>query len=100
MGGYAGSSYFAVVIDPEGRVKFVEIGESKDFDFLTTQCEGSVKLLPRPQLGMLTAEKQVPVTTGSLADELEKLSKLRERGLLSEEEFQAAKKQLLERPMN
>ena len=98
MGGYTGSSFFAVVLDPEAGVRYVEIGESKDFDFLTTQCESSVKLLPRPPVELLASDSSAPTATTSLADELKKLGALRESGVLSEEEFQAAKKRLLEGP--
>ena len=98
MGGYTGSSYFVVVLDPEAAVRYVELGESKDFDFLTSQCKGSVDLLPRPPAELLVREASAPASSSSLADELKKLADLRASGAINEEEFQAAKKRLLETP--
>lgn len=98
MGGYTGSSYFVVVLDPEAAVRYVELGESKDFDFLTSQCKGSVDLLPRPPAEMMARGSSAPPLSSSLADELKKLADLHQSGAISEEEFQSAKKRLLEAP--
>jgi hypothetical protein len=95
MGGYTGSTFFVVVLDPDGKVKFVNIGESSDFDIVTSQCNGSVRLLPHPppELSGATVSQQGPST--SIADELAKLVDLRDSGALTESEFQAAKARLL-----
>jgi hypothetical protein len=101
MGGYTGSTAFVVVLDPAGYVKYAEIGESKDFDLLTATCSNSVKHLPPPPRELLASqagERSAGSSSPSLADELQKLVDLRNSGALTEEEFQAAKKQLLGSP--
>jgi len=98
MGGYTGSTAFVVVLDPGGYVQYTEIGESKDFDFLSASCNNSVKLLPSPPAELLTtaAPQATPVAAPvSVADELKKLAELKNSGALSDAEFQAAKQRLL-----
>jgi len=95
MGGYTGSTSFVVVLDPNGLVQFVDMGEARDFDFVTNQCNGSVKFLPPPQRELAGAGVAQPAQGTSIADELGKLVDLKNSGALSEAEFQAAKQRLL-----
>lgn len=99
MGGYTGSTYFVVVLDPNGRVQFSDMGTGRDFDILSGQCAKSVKLLPSapPELAGVGASGSAPATV-SIADELKKLVELRASGALTETEFQAAKQKLLGTP--
>lgn len=94
MGGYVGRSAFVVVMSDEGSVKFVDIGDGKEFDLVSMQCAKSVKLLPPAPAEMAILPSDSPPPS-SVADELEKLAALRDRGILSEAEFQAQKAELL-----
>jgi hypothetical protein len=96
MGGYTGSTSFVVVLDSNGVVQYSEIGESKDFDLLSTTCGNSAKLLPPPPAQLSDAANAPATASSSLADELKKLVDLKNSGALSEAEFQAAKARLLE----
>lgn len=96
MGGYTGSTFFVVVMDPNGRVQYSDMGSGRDFDILSSQCSKSVKLLPTapPEFaGAATGATRTPPV--SIADELKKLVELRSSGALTETEFQAAKQKLL-----
>jgi len=95
MGGYTGSTSFVVVLDANGLVQFVDMGEARDFDFVTSQCNGSVKLLPPPQRELVGVGVVQPAQAASIADELRKLVDLKNSGALSDAEFQAAKQRLL-----
>lgn len=97
MGGYVGAAAFVVVLDPQGTVKYSEMGQgARDFDILSGSCAKSVRLLPPPP-PELQAESATAAGTGgsSLADELKKLVDLENAGALTEAEFQAAKAKLL-----
>ena len=95
MGGYTGSTAFVVVMPDESSVTFVDIGDATSkYDLLQTQCEKSVHFLPPapPELTQAGVASQ-PLT--SIADEIEKLAGLRDRGILSQAEFEAQKAALL-----
>lgn len=94
MGGYTGSTSFVVVLDPSAAVKYVEMGEARDFDLLGAQCLKSIKFLPPPQVTMTATSSSAPPAV-SLADELKKLSDLKNAGALTDSEFEAAKRRLL-----
>lgn len=96
MGGYTGSSSFVVVLDPNGIVQYSQIGESKEFDLLSSACANSVKLLPPPPAQLSGVPNATATASSSLADELKKLVDLKNSGALTEAEFQAAKARLLE----
>jgi hypothetical protein len=91
MGGYAGSATFVVVLDEDGTAQFVDIAEGK-YPIVDTQCSKSVAFLP-PARTDLPASAEPPVT--SLANELEKLASLRDRGVITDAEFEAQKAKLL-----
>lgn len=101
FGGYVGRTAFVVVLDQSGNVIFSDMGTGKDFDIVASQCANSASQFPAPQMGKPTssADGAGAASTGggtpSLADELKKLTDLRNSGALTELEFQAAKQQLL-----
>lgn len=94
MGGYVGSTAFVVVMGDEKSVTFVDVGSGKDFDITEAQCSKSASLLP-PAPPELLAATPVNSPAVSVADELEKLAALRDKGILTEAEFQAQKAALL-----
>lgn len=98
MGGYTGSTSFVAVLSPEGQIRYVALGEARDFDFISMQCANSVRLLPPapPALASASAPAQGAVASPpSIADELERLVRLRDSGALTATEFDAAKDRLL-----
>lgn len=97
MGGYTGNTAFVVVLGPDGGVRYSEIGQAGDYDLLSASCAGSAKRLPPPPSELLEAESSPGRESSSIADEIRKLVELRDAGALSPEEFEAAKKRLLER---
>lgn len=96
MGGYAGSHSFAVVLDDSGVPLYVEIGTDDRYDITDAQCEKAASWLPPapPELAEPSASTGANVTE-SVADQLEKLAALRDRGVLTDSEFQAQKAKLL-----
>lgn len=96
MGGYTGATAFVVVMDNERATKYVEVGSGREFDLLASQCAKSTALLPPPPPA-LSAVASLPENRVSIADELEKLAGLRDRGVLTEDEFQAQKDAILGR---
>jgi len=95
MGGYTGSTSFVVVLDPNGRVQYSDVGTSKDVDIVTSQCSNAVKLLPPAPAALVATNNDRPTSAPSLADELKKLVDLKNSGALSDTEFQTAKQRLL-----
>lgn len=104
MGGYVGATSFVVVVSSRGQVLYSEMGTNTDFDILAAQCAQSQSQLPPPQAGMNeppeppAGARRGANAAPSLADELKKLADLRASGVLTEEEFQAAKARLLAPP--
>jgi len=81
MGGYTGSTAFVAVLTPEGQLRHVDMGQARDFDMLTTQCTNSVRFLPpAPPALASSTPPQAPVSSPSIADELERLVRLRDSG--------------------
>lgn len=97
MGGYTGSTAFVAVLDPNGQVRHVDLGQSREYDVLTTQCNNSVRLLPPAPSSLSEAGRssQSETSPQSIAGELERLVRLRDSGALTEAEFGAAKDRLL-----
>jgi hypothetical protein len=100
MGGYTGRAAFVVVLDASGQIKFLEIGDAgKDnvinVDYLFRACSNSAKALPPPPNELTQTVSTETAQVPSIADEIKKLVDLRESGVITEEEFQAAKKRLL-----
>jgi hypothetical protein len=96
MGGYTGRTSFVVVLDRNATVLYSDVGEAKDIDVLTSQCNGSAKLLPPPPSALGGVLASPPAANTSIADEIKKLADLKDSGALTEAEFQAAKTRLLE----
>lgn len=99
MGGYTGATSFVVVLSSDGQVLYSEIGTGRDFDLLSSQCARSANLLPPPpRVWTDTPAARASSAPASLADELERLVRLRDSGALSPAEFEAAKARLLAGP--
>jgi hypothetical protein len=98
-GGYAGVKWFTVIIrDDDKKVLLAHIDQAGGFPQAKTYC-GQVAL-PPPQAGMLDAAAapgQGADQTFSVADELAKLAALRDKGILTQTEFEAQKAALLKR---
>lgn len=98
MGGYVGNTAFVVVVDVTGIVRYSEIGEADELDLLAASCNRSAKLLPQPPVELTASVSDQPnVGSVSIAEEIRKLAELRDSGLITEEEFEKAKKNLLDR---
>jgi hypothetical protein len=97
MGGYTGATAFVVVLSPEGDVRHADVGSARDVDLLSNQCARSISLLPPPPQALLTTAPAQQAASGqhSIADELERLVRLRDSGAITQAEFDAAKARLL-----
>ena len=92
MGGYDGVRAFAIVyVD---GVKFFDMDDDGSLGMVGGQC--AQLALPTPQPAFVDAPRSAGTT--SIADELAKLAALRDRGVLTPAEFDAAKARLLGRP--
>jgi hypothetical protein len=92
MGGYAGRSAFVVVLDERKNVVLANIDSGK-YEILAGQCEkAAATFLPPADPEVATAP---PSSVGSVADEIEKLANLRDRGVITEAEFDTQKARLL-----
>ena len=102
MGGYVGSTAFVVVLSQSGSVLFSQVGTNDNFDLLSASCNNSIAMLPPPQAAMIASGTPSSNSSSSalpsLADELTKLAELKAAGALTDAEFEAAKKRLLEAP--
>jgi hypothetical protein len=87
MGGYVGDTPFIVVYD--GGVQYTEM------DSLVEQACSNISVPPQAALLDVPVPSSGPV---SVADELQKLADLRDRGVLTQEEFEAQKAKLLGEP--
>lgn len=97
MGGYTGQRSFVVIVDYSGLVKTSAIGTGGKFDLIATKCRQSSKDLPvqPPELADVRQDPaEAPGT--SIADQIQKLVELKNSGALTEEEFQVAKRRILE----
>ncbi len=94
LGGFTGDTPFVVVMN-DGVVSFIDMDSTGGrYSSAAVGCQKAVAFMPPPPLGML--DDLVPPKAGvSVADELEKLASLRDRGVLTEAEFQAQKAALL-----
>lgn len=90
MGGYAGRTAFYVIWDGGFKEGFGDFAQYQDFAAKTCERLGRVPL----QTAFTEAER-VPQSNGSAADELLKFAELLQKGLISQEEFEAQKKRLL-----
>lgn len=97
LGGYVGRRYSIVVMDENAQALHADMGTGDDIDFVTMQCENSVSNLPAPQWSEVEIVSQSSNAEPTLAQQLRDLADLHESGVLTDEEFSAAKEQLLNR---
>lgn len=97
MGGYVGSRSFVVVLSSAGQPIFNEVGDGGTYDFVSGQCQNSVRMLPIASSQIADAPTAAaPTPAGrSVAEELAKLAELKASGALSEDEYKAAKAKVL-----
>lgn len=96
MGGYVGASPF-VVVYLDGAIRYFEIESATNkYNILASQCSSAALPPPQPEL---TARHESGATepVASIADELEKLAALRDKGIITQAEFDAQKAKLLAR---
>jgi hypothetical protein len=95
MGGFTGFGSFVVVVGPNGGIRFSQMDNGPNDNWVELACSNSTRFLPPPtQLIRAT----VPVESGSapsIAGEIERLVRLRDSGALTDAEFNAAKSKLL-----
>lgn len=94
MGGYAGRMPFVVILN-DHVVSFVDIDNGRGLGLVGIACDKSAASLPTPQKGMLDENIMPEIAQPSVADELQKLDALRQKGILSEEEFTQQKARIL-----
>ena len=96
MGGYVGDSPF-VVVYLDGSIRYFEIESATEkYNILASQCASAA--LPPPQPELIAGHQSAVVEpTTSIADELEKLAVLRDKGIITQAEFDAQKAKLLSR---
>ncbi|MDE2563360.1 MAG: SHOCT domain-containing protein [Sphingomonadales bacterium] len=92
MGGYVGEQAFAVVYDH--GVKTVDIDQPDSFHLIAAGCTPANFPPPQPAL-VETAPGASAGRADSVADEIAKLAALRDKGILTEQEFQAQKAKVL-----
>jgi hypothetical protein len=100
-GSWASSNFSGQRLSHEGAKLFLENRKTPDYEAGLAPLNTVKKPLTRddenPQVNLLkhesseTEEKQI-----NLTDELQKLAELKERGFLTEEEFQAAKRKIID----
>jgi hypothetical protein len=95
MGGYTGATYFVVVMDKNANVSFVDMDSGSKYGLVDAQCAKSIAMLPAAPAQMTAAGSVQPAM--SIADELAKLAALRDKGILTQAEFDAQKAALLAR---
>lgn len=95
MGGYVGKNAFVIVMN-DYRVDFAQLGDGGSYDLVAGSCAKSAGRFVAPQAGMLSrAAESEPNRLVGVADELAKLADLRDRGVISSEEFEEQKSKLL-----
>jgi hypothetical protein len=97
LGGYVGRRYSIVVMDGNAQALYADMGTGEDIDFVTMQCEKSIANLPAPQWSEVEVTPQTSSVEPTLAQQLGDLAELHKSGVLTDEEFTAAKEKLLNR---
>lgn len=92
MGGYVGRMAFVIVIGDSG-VNWFEMDDIQH----SRVAQRCAKMSFAPAPATAVAEQGLGAAAGMIADEITKLAELRDKGLLTEAEFQAQKRKLLER---
>lgn len=94
MGGYVGDHEF-IVVYADGAVKRLDMDSGTDrLALVSVICGKSTFPPPQPEL-MAQAASAGGGASSSVADELKKLADLRDRGVLTEPEFETQKAKLL-----
>jgi hypothetical protein len=88
LGGYVGASDFYVLIKPDGKVL------TGPYSDVTSECDDGSRPVPLQPAFMDTTPS---AGLASIADELEKLNALKEKGIITQAEFDAQKAKLLAR---
>jgi hypothetical protein len=91
LGGYVGAKPFWISADANGAVTFGWVGET------ISSCDTGTKVAINPELVDTTPVMAVSMAPTSVADELEKLAQLRDKGVITAEEFERQKAKLLAR---
>lgn len=90
LGGYAGAEGYLVFIDASGTIT-----ATLQTEWLST-CDSGPFVAVQPEvMGAGSQTPAGPAPAMGVADELRKLAKLRDDGIISEQEFQAQKAKLL-----
>jgi hypothetical protein len=97
MGGYAGTSSFVAMFDGIGsRLWWTLVDTQARPHLIAMECDRIAGQFPPPQAGMANVRPlRGRAEISSLADEISKLAALRDKGILTEEEFQMQKAVLL-----
>ncbi|MBB3941765.1 hypothetical protein GGR39_003446 [Novosphingobium fluoreni] len=96
MGGYVGDSPFVVVYD-QGFIRYFEIESATErYGLLATQCAQATLPPPPPEFAGVGTSASAPAAE-SIADELAKLAALKDKGVITQAEFDAQKAKLLSR---
>ena len=97
MGGYGGPSSFVALFDGIGsRLWWTLVDSQATPHLIAMECERMAGQFPSPQAGMANLPpSRGRAEMGSLADEISKLAALRDKGILTEAEFQTQKTTLL-----
>ena len=91
LGGYVGATPFWVFADANGGVNSGWGAQS------ISTCDSGAKAPINPELVNTSPVMAVSVAPTSIADELEKLAQLRDKGVITQEEFEKQKAKLLAR---
>lgn len=96
MGGYTGASAFVVVLNISNDVLYLDM-DSSGLGLVDAACSKSGYTRTNNWDEATSPVAQSSVVKNSLADELTKLAALRDRGVLTQAEFEAQKAKLLNR---
>lgn len=91
LGGYVGAEPFWILVDASGKVTW---GWLKD---TFSSCDSGGDVPVNPELVNTSPVMPVSIAPNSVADELEKLAQLRDKGIITQEEFEKQKARLLAR---
>lgn len=91
MGGYVGAQPFWIMADASGAVTYGMVAET------ISSCDGGGGPPVNPELANIGAPMASQGSPTGIADELEKLAALRDKGIISQAEFETQKAKLLAR---
>jgi hypothetical protein len=91
LGGYVGAKPFWIMADASGAVTSGWVADTM------STCDNGLKTAINPELVNTSPVTPVTLAPTSIADELEKLAQLRDKGVITQEEFEKQKAKLLAR---